>query len=216
MRLRNKPAALEKLKNNPTLVVLEPEAWCGKWQQLFVEEQPLHIEVGSGKGRFINDIARQHPEINYIGIDLQASVLVNALDQLLAEPLPNLRLLQANGNSLTSYFAPSEVARIYLNFSDPWPKKKHTKRRLTAPAFLAAYSVILSPDGAVHFKTDNQQLFEYSLCSFSQSGWFLQDVSLDLHHSDKYPDNIMTEYEEKFAARGNRIYRLEASRKHAL
>src|SRR5699024_4541269 len=123
--------------------------------------------------------------------------------------LPNLQLLHVNGGSLTQYFAKGEVDQIYLNFSDPWPKKRHEKRRLTYPSFLTNYEEVLVPEGEIHFKTDNQGLFEYSLTSFSKYGMVLEQVWLNLHESD-FEGNIMTEYEEKFSNRGQRIYRVVA------
>ncbi|MGY3777513.1 tRNA (guanosine(46)-N7)-methyltransferase TrmB [Isobaculum melis] len=209
MRLRNKPGSDEKIAKNTKYVVPNPESWKGKWQERFAKEQPIHIEVGTGKGRFITEMAKAHPEINYIGVELQMSVVVVALDKLIEADLPNLQLLHANGGSLAQYFEKGEVKRVYLNFSDPWPKTRHEKRRLTYKDFLQAYEEVLIPEGEIHFKTDNQGLFEYSLASMSQYGMLLQQVWLDLHTSD-YEGNIMTEYEEKFSSRGQRIYRLEA------
>ena len=211
MRLRNKPWAKETFAQNENYATQVPQTLKGKWQSRFEKEQPIHIEVGSGKGRFIYEMAKAHPEINYIGMELQTNALISALDVQIADPLPNLQLLLADGANLSEYFAPGEVAQVYLNFSDPWPKTKHEKRRLTYKTFLAQYETILGAGtgGEVHFKTDNQGLFEYSLASMSQYGMTLQKVWLDLHHSD-FPDNIQTEYEEKFSARGSRIYRVEA------
>ena len=162
-----------------------------------------------GKGQFIFGMAKAHPEINYIGIDMQTSVVSFALDKLIAEEVPNLQLLHVDGSELTNYFADSEVDQIYLNFSDPWPKSKHEKRRLTYKTFLAVDEQILRPAGELHFKTDNQGLFEYSLASFSQYGLIIQKVWLDLHASS-YEGNIMTEYERKFSSKGQPIYRVEA------
>lgn len=209
MRLRNKPGALEKIQEHPQYITQNPELYKGKWQEKFAAVQPIHIEIGTGKGRFITEMAKAHPEINYIGIELQTSVIVTALDKLIAEDLPNLQLLHVDGRDLTDYFAEGEVDQIYLNFSDPWPKKRHEKRRLTYKDFLQCYEQILKEDGEIHFKTDNQGLFEYSLVSFSHYGMCLKQVWLDLHQSD-FEGNIMTEYEEKFSSRGNRIYRVEA------
>lgn len=175
----------------------------------FKNDNPIHIEVGTGKGRFIYEMAKLHPEINYIGIEIQMSVIVTALDKLIENELPNLQLLQVNGGELTQYFAENEINQVYLNFSDPWPKKKHEKRRLTYQSFLSVYEEILVPKGEIHFKTDNQGLFEYSLASFSQYGMILKQVWLHLHESD-FEGNVMTEYEEKFSNKGNRIYRVEA------
>jgi tRNA (guanine-N7-)-methyltransferase len=209
MRVRKRAGAEELVQGHPEFVVAEPTAWKGRWQERFGNDHPLHIEIGMGKGRFITEMAKAHPEINYIGIEMQISVVSIALDKLIEQEIPNVQLLHVDGSALTNYFADHEVDQIYLNFSDPWPKKKHEKRRLTSPAFLAVDEQILKPNGEIHFKTDNQGLFEYSLASFSQYGMILKQVWLDLHQST-FEGNIMTEYEEKFSNRGQRIYRVEA------
>ncbi|WP_163184364.1 tRNA (guanosine(46)-N7)-methyltransferase TrmB [Neobacillus sedimentimangrovi] len=208
MRLRNKPWAKEKIESYPQYIVPNPENFKGKWHKVFHNEQPLHIEVGTGKGRFITEMAKANPHINYIGIELYDSVIVTALDRLIEADLPNLRLLNVNAADLDKYFAKNDVERVYLNFSDPWPKKRHEKRRLTYKDFLKLYESILVDGGEIHFKTDNQGLFEYSLMSFSAYGMLLKYISLDLHNSD-FEGNIMTEYEQKFSEKGNRIYRCE-------
>ena len=209
MRVRNRPGAAEMLAAHPNFVISDPTLWKGKWNELFGNDHPIHIEIGMGKGQFITGMARAHPEINYIGVEMQVSVVSIALDKLIEQPLPNLKLLHVDGSALTEYFADSEVDQIYLNFSDPWPKKRHEKRRLTYKTFLAVDEQILRPNGEIHFKTDNQGLFEYSLASFSQYGMILKQVWLDLHQS-QFEGNIMTEYEEKFSSKGQRIYRVEA------
>ena len=154
-------------------------------------------------------MALQNPDINYIGIDIQVSVLSYALDKVLDSQAPNVRLLLVDGSDLTNYFADGEIDLMYLNFSDPWPKKRHEKRRLTYKTFLDTYRQILPEKGEIHFKTDNRGLFEYSLASFSQYGMILKQVWLDLHASD-FEGNVMTEYEEKFSKKGQVIYRVEA------
>ncbi|ELB48517.1 tRNA (guanosine(46)-N7)-methyltransferase TrmB [Enterococcus faecium] len=209
MRVRNRPGAAEMLAAHPNFVISDPTLWKGKWNELFESDHPIHIEIGMGKGQFITGMAKAHPEINYIGVEMQVSVVSIALDKLIEQPLPNLKLLHVDGSALTEYFADSEVDQIYLNFSDPWPKKRHEKRRLTYKTFLAVDEQILRPNGEIHFKTDNQGLFEYSLASFSQYGMILKQVWLDLHQS-QFEGNIMTEYEEKFSSKGQRIYRVEA------
>lgn len=209
MRVRKRSGAEELLATHPQFVVDEPQVWQGRWQERFGNNHPIHIEIGMGKGQFINQMAQAHPEINYIGIDMQVSVVSFALDKLIAEPVSNLQLLHVDGSELTNYFAENEVDQIYLNFSDPWPKKRHEKRRLTYQSFLAVDEAILRSNGEIHFKTDNQGLFEYSLSSFSKYGMILEQVWLDLHHSS-YEGNIMTEYEEKFSEKGQPIYRVEA------
>ncbi|MGM0126089.1 tRNA (guanine-N(7)-)-methyltransferase [Enterococcus sp. AZ194] len=209
MRVRYRQGANELLAAHPNYVVQNPEEWKGRWHERFGNQNPIHIEIGTGKGQFITEMAKAHPEINYIGVEMQLSVVSIALDRLVEAEVSNLQLLHVDGSALTNYFADNEVDQIYLNFSDPWPKKRHEKRRLTFKTFLATDEQILKPAGEIHFKTDNQGLFEYSLASFSQYGMILQKVWLDLHTSD-YEGNIMTEYEEKFSSRGQRIYRVEA------
>lgn len=210
MRLRNKPWASEFIADHPEVIIPDPEQHKGQWQQVFGNTNPLHIEVGTGKGQFITGMALQNPNINYIGIELYDSVIVCALENAIEAKSPaNLRLLKVNGSDLNKYFAKNDVSRVYLNFSDPWPKVRHAKRRLTHEGFLKTYEDVLVNEGEIHFKTDNRGLFEYSLTSISAYGMLLTYVSLDLH-ANMPEDNIMTEYEEKFSAKGQPIYRLEA------
>lgn len=209
MRVRKRKGAEDYLESHPQYVILNPEDAKGKWHLVFGNDNPIHIEVGSGKGAFITGMALQNPNINYIGIDIQVSVLSYALDKVIESQAPNVRLLRVDGSSLTNYFEDGEVALMYLNFSDPWPKTRHEKRRLTYKTFLKTYQQILPEHGEIHFKTDNRGLFEYSLASFSQYGMTLKQVWLDLHASG-YDTNVMTEYEQKFSAKGQVIYRVEA------
>lgn len=209
MRVRKRKGAEEHLENHPEYVIMNPEDIKGHWKEVFCNDHPIHIEVGSGKGGFITGKALQNPEINYIGIDIQLSVLSYALDKVLESNAPNVKLLRVDGSSLTNYFENGEIDLLYLNFSDPWPKTKHEKRRLTYKDFLETYKQILPEHGEIHFKTDNRGLFEYSLASFSQFGMTLKQVWLDLHASD-FEGNVMTEYEEKFSKKGQVIYRVEA------
>lgn len=209
MRLRNKPWAKDKIQSHPQFVVPNPEEYRGRWNELFGNDNPLHIEVGSGKGRFITGMAAANPDINYIGIEVFESVIVYALNNVIEADLPNVKLLQVNAVDLQKYFAKGDVSRVYLNFSDPWPKTRHEKRRLTYSSFLNIYEDILPEKGEIHFKTDNRGLFQYSLTSMSQYGMILKDVNLHLHDSQP-EDNVMTEYEEKFSNKGSRIYRVEA------
>ena len=193
------------------VVVLEPEQHKGKWQDVFGNANPIQMEVGMGKGKFISTMARQHPEINFIGVEVIEEVLLDAVKRMnRAEGIPeNLRLVWINASLLEDLFLPGEVDRIFLNFSDPWPKTRHAKRRLTHKGFLDQYAAILKSEGQVHFKTDNQGLFEFSLNEFSACGWRLQNIQLDMYQ--KLPEgNVATEYETKFHNQGMPIYRLEA------
>ena len=208
MRLRNIPRAesvLEACKE----VVKDPENLRGDWNLEFKKEQPLHIEIGMGKGQFIMELARQNPGINYIGIEMYSSVLIRALQKMAEEELPNLKFLRIDARTLPECFAKDEVDRIYLNFSDPWPKDRHAKRRLTSRQFLARYNEILKPDGVIEFKTDNRPLFDFSLEEVREAGWQLLLCTYDLHHEEELmKDNIMTEYEAKFSAKGNPIHKM--------
>ncbi|GKT03718.1 tRNA (guanosine(46)-N7)-methyltransferase TrmB [Furfurilactobacillus sp. WILCCON 0119] len=214
MRVRNKPWADELIAANPQAIVLEPVNHRGHWQDRFEREQPLQVEIGTGKGQFLIGMAKAHPERNFVGIELQKSVLGAALKRSLPEALPNLQWVLADGQGIENFFEPLEVDHLYLNFSDPWPKTRHEKRRLTSPTFLASYVAVLGIGGAIQFKTDNRHLFEYSLMSMANFGMKLTEVSLDLHTdvaaSDGQFENVETEYEQKFAAKGQPIYRLVA------
>ncbi|ASR41074.1 tRNA (guanosine(46)-N7)-methyltransferase TrmB [Ligilactobacillus agilis] len=211
MRLRNKPWAKPLIEANPQWVVTNPSEYRGKWQERFEKAQPLYIEVGMGKGRFIVEMAKKYPHYNFIGLEMQTVATGIALKKQLVEQLPNLQLVCANGAGLTEFFATDEVAGIYLNFSDPWPKNRQEKRRLTYKSFLAAYKEIMVADGQLEFKTDNRGLFEYSLASLNNFGMTFEKVWLDLHADEEaVVDNVMTEYEEKFSSKGQPIYKLAA------
>lgn len=213
MRLKHKPWAAEHIQQHPDVIIPNPEDYKGKWIEAFGNDNPIHIEVGTGKGQFVLGMALQNPEINYIGIELFDSVIVCALEKIEAANKPsNLRLLKVDGAKLEEFFGKGDVDRVYLNFSDPWPKVRHAKRRLTHEGFLKIYENILVDNGEIHFKTDNRGLFEYSLVSMNEYGMALNYVSLDLH-ANMPEDNIMTEYEEKFSKLGQPIYRLECQYK---
>ncbi len=210
MRLRNIPGAREEMLVNPH-VVQEPEKKKGQWSTVFGNANPIHIEIGMGKGQFITGLAIANPDINYVGIEKYSSVLLRALEKQEELQLPNLRFLRFDAEDICDIFAEDEVARIYLNFSDPWPKERHAKRRLTSERFLNRYRQFLEPTkGYVAFKTDNVDLFEFSLEQVMEAGWTLSDVTRDLHNSMFNEGNIMTEYEERFSSMGNPICRLVA------
>lgn len=210
MRLRNKPWAKPLIQENPQYVVTDPAALRGNWQSRFEKEQPLYIEIGMGKGRFIVEMAKKYPERNFIGLEMQTVATGIALKKQLEAKLPNLQLVCANGSGLTEFFEPNEVSGIYLNFSDPWPKNRNEKRRLTYKSFLVQYEEVMQADGHLEFKTDNRGLFEYSLTSLNNYGMVFDQVWLDLHQTPDVEDNVMTEYEEKFSQKGQPIYKLEA------
>ena len=211
MRLRNIPGADDAILNSE-YCIKNPEEQKGHWQDCFNKVQPLHIEIGMGKGRFIMDMAALHPDINYIGIERYSSVLLRALQKMEQNPLPNIKFICMDAADVAEVFAKDEVDRIYLNFSDPWPKDRHAKRRLTSTRFLERYNNILTPEGRVMFKTDNKDLFDFSLEQVEEAGWILENHTYDLHHSEYNEGNVMTEYEEKFSAKGNPICRLVAYR----
>lgn len=212
MRLRNIPKADQVLEDCP-LVIKDAKQHRGGWAGLFGNEQPIHIEVGMGKGRFIMEMARRNLDINYVGIERYSSVLLRAVEKLEGDEAGNLRFLWLDAGELTEIFAPGEVSKIYLNFSDPWPKERHAKRRLTSPRFMGVYDQILRQNGRVEFKTDNRVLFDYSLESIPEAGWEIESHTFDLHHSEMNEGNVMTEYEEKFSREGNPICKLIAKRK---
>lgn len=212
MRLRNIRGSREIVAAND-YVVQEPEKWKGRWKSLFGNDNPLHIEIGMGKGRFIMEMAARNPQINYIGIEKYSSVLLRALEKSKEIELPNLYFIRFDAEYLNDIFDSQEIDRIYLNFSDPWPKDRHAKRRLTSKEFLAKYNQCLKKEGEVIFKTDNRLLFDFSVEEAGIAGWQLREVTYDLHHSEYVEGNVMTEYEERFSAMGNPIHRLVAFRK---
>lgn len=212
MRLRNVPGARETIIENQ-FSIQEPEQKKGKWAEVFGNDHPIHIEVGMGKGQFIIEMARRNPEVNYIGIEKYSSVLVRAVEKLEDFEQNNLRLIRMDAENIEEVFDKDEVDRIYLNFSDPWPKDRHAKRRLTSRQFFARYDQILKKEGHLEFKTDNQDLFTFSLEEVPEAGWKLDASTRDLHHDAVLNEgNVMTEYEEKFSSKGNPICKLIASR----
>ncbi|MGN7469791.1 tRNA (guanosine(46)-N7)-methyltransferase TrmB [Brevibacillus sp. SAFN-007a] len=210
MRLRNIPGAEAALREYPTFVD-NPLSYRGCWKERFGNDHPIHVEIGCGKGRFINTLAQRHPDINFIAVELKAEVVLRALQRTEHRAIPNLAFVQFDASKLTELFADHEIARIYLNFSDPWPKTRHAKRRLTHTSFLKNYRQVLAEDGDIHLKTDNEKLFEFSLNQFAAERFQMRNITFDLHQSKLAEENVMTEYEERFSSRGQRIYRVEAS-----
>lgn len=209
MRQRHKPWADDYLKEKNHIVVENPGAYKGRWNELFGNDRPIQVEIGSGKGQFITGMAKQYPEINFIGIEVAKSIIVSTVQKVDEQQLTNVRLLNEDAGGISTLFEADEIGQIYLNFSDPWPKNRHEKRRLTYKNFLEQYRSILKEDGQIVLKTDNRGLFEYSLVSFSQFDMKLAEVNLDLHAIHD-PTNVKTEYEEKFAEKGHVIYRCKA------
>lgn len=212
MRLRNIPHADDVILAHAAAIKNETEQ-KGNWHTLFGNNHPIHIEIGMGKGQFIMELARRNPDINYLGIEKYSSVLVRAIEKREQEEgMTNLYFIRMDAEYIENVFAENEVANIYLNFSDPWPKDRHAKRRLTSTHFFEHYDHILAPDGRVMFKTDNRPLFDFSLEQVPEAGWTLENYTYDLHHSEYNEGNIMTEYEAKFSALGTPINRLVAYR----
>lgn len=208
MRLRNIKGAEEAVQNS-LYCIQNPTSQKGNWKTLFQNENPIHIEIGMGKGQFLMQLATENPGINYIGIEKYTSVLYRAIQKMELEPLANLKFLCINAEILPDIFEKGEVERIYLNFSDPWPKDRHAKRRLTSREFLSRYDLILKPEGRLEFKTDNIDLFNFSLEEVPAAGWKLTASTYDLHHDAVLNEgNIMTEYEEKFSSKGNPICKM--------
>ena len=210
MRMRKKHNRDERLEKVSARLVKEPCEYKGKWKEIFGNDNPIHIEIGCGKGKFISEMASLNPDINYIALDIVPDVVLMALEKTDADDYDNLLFVIADASKLFDYFKKDEIERIYLNFSDPWKKNKQAKRRLTHQNFLNVYKQVLIKNGCICFKTDNKNLFEFSLNSFcADRDFIMSDITLDLHNS-KFEGNVMTEYEQKFSEMGMPIYRLVA------
>lgn len=210
MRLRKVKNVEEKIKEFDGLIIIEPEKHKGKWNELFNNDNPIHLEIGMGKGKFIREKARREPNVNFIGCELAQSIIYKAAKEV--KDLPNLLMINYDAIKLSDCFEKGEIAKIYLNFSDPWPKSRHEKRRLTSDKFLDVYKEIKSDEGVIEFKTDNRGLFEYSVISFNNNGYEFLDISFDLHNSGK-EDIVITEYEDRFSGKGNVIYYIKVKEK---
>lgn len=209
MRLRNVKGAKEIIESS-NYIVLNYKEHKGKYNKLFGNDNPIYIEIGMGKGKFIIDNALKYPNINFIGIEKYDSVVVRAIQKLENNDIPNLKIIRMDALEIDDVFD-HEISKIYLNFSDPWPKDRHAHRRLSSEIFLKKYDNIFRDIKNITMKTDNRKLFEYSVKSFIDYGYKINDISLDLH-GDIYPDNIMTEYEERFVNKGNQIYMVDVTK----
>ncbi len=218
MRLRNIPRADEYIANHNRSIIEEKSKKCrNRWHEIFGNDHPLHIEIGMGKGQFILTLAKQNPEINYVGIEKYSSVLLRALEKYDAdescESVTNIRFICMDARAIGEVFGEEEVSRIYLNFSDPWPKSRHASRRLPSKEFLKRYDSVLKKDGVVEFKTDNRGLFDFGLEQVEEADWNLVECTFDLHHHETMNvGNVMTEYEAKFSAMGNPIHKMIINR----
>jgi len=214
MRLKNVPGCRERIAESEYVVPEEElKERAGSWKSSFAGPGELHIEIGMGKGRFIHEMALLHPDINYIGIEKYSAVLLRAVQKMEEEPKENLKFIRMDAEIIAEVFGPGEVDRIYLNFSDPWPKDRHAKRRLPSREFLARYDRILRADGRIEFKTDNRELFDWAVEQLPGSGWKADLITYDLHaDAELVKDNVMTEYEEKFSSMGNPICKYVISR----
>ena len=197
MRLRNITGSREAIAESLYVVSESVQTECpGKWKEIFGNDSPVYIEIGMGKGKFIHTMAKEHPDINYVGIEKYSSVLLRAVQKMSQEELPNLKFLRMDAENITGVFGAGEVDRIYLNFSDPWPKDRHAKRRLPSREFLARYDTILKKGGRLEFKTDNRALFDFALEELEPAGWKAEVITYDLHSDEKLiQGNVMTEYE---------------------
>ncbi|AIQ11828.1 tRNA (guanosine(46)-N7)-methyltransferase TrmB [Paenibacillus durus] len=217
MRLRGRKGIRESLEQQTDLVVLDPRKHKGQWSGLFGNDRPIYVEFGMGKGQFISRMSHKYPEINFIGVDMYDELIRRAAEKARniwepegLETPPNLKLALANIEYAEEVFAEGELQRIYLNFSDPWPKTKHARRRLTHPRFLDKYRGLLDGLGEIHLKTDSRSLFEFSLNAFADFGLQMSNISLDLHAGGINEEHVMTEYETKFVGQGIQIHRCEA------
>lgn len=208
MRMRKKPNLVPRMERCAGVLINEPEALRGRWLNTFPGYRELHLEIGCGKGRFTADTAAQNPDIFLAALEKVPDAMVVGMERVTARELQNVRFLDRDAANLLELFAPGEVARIYINFPDPWKKSRQHKRRLTYPAFLALYANLLPVGGEIWFKSDNNPLFEWSLEQFESEGWLLKDVTRDLHANG--PVGVMTDYEAKFYEQGISINRCVA------
>lgn len=211
MRMRHKPHAVDNMLEHPNLVLFKPTTYKGKWSEQFGNNNPVYVELGMGRGQFITTNAIKNPNINYIGIEKKNEVALIAMQRVLSNdtPIQNLKILPVNIEFITEIFDKNEIDTLYINFCDPWPKDRHAKRRLTHRNFLKIYKHLLKPAAEIIFKTDNRELFDFSVEEFQEAGYEILEITYDLHKLGD-PDNVMTEYEKKFSEMGVKINRLKA------
>lgn len=209
MRMRKKKNCAVRMERCGDIRITEPESFKGRWHEVFGNDNPIHIEIGCGKGSFVTGMAKMYPNVNFIAIEKVEDVIVMAMEKVTEAGLKNVRFMDLDAERIEDFFEKGEICRIYLNFSDPWKKNKQAKRRLTHKNFLDRYKRVLNNGDYIWFKTDNRPLFEFSLNSFAQENFKLENITLDLH-SSKFEGNVVTEYEQRFMELGQPIYRLEA------
>lgn len=213
MRLRVIKDAANKLKEFKNFIEFKPQDNKSKWNEVFRNDNERCLEIGMGKGKFIREHAKKYRYINYLGLEISPSIVLKAARKISEDKLYNLKLINTDAANLNEIFAKGELSRIYLNFSDPWPKARHEKRRLTSDTFINIYKEILNETGVIEMKTDNRGLFEYSVVQFNKHGFMFNKLSLDLHQSlDETREIITTEYEEKFKSLGKVIYYIEVEK----
>lgn len=210
MRMRKKKNCAARIERCGDIRITDPEAHKGKWNEVFGNDNPIHVEIGCGKGSFVVGMAKMYPDVNFIAIEKVEDVIVMAMEKAIENEVKNVLFMDLDAERVEDFFEKGEIERIYLNFSDPWKKSKQAKRRLTHKNFLDRYKKVLNSGDFIWFKTDNRKLFEFSLNSFCAEGFKLQNITLDLHDSN-FEGNVITEYEQKFVDLGQPIYRLEAT-----
>ena len=209
MRMRKKPNLVPRMERCARVLIPDPEARRGRWRELMPQAESLWLELGCGKGRFTAEMAEQNPQTLYLAVERVPDAMVIAMERVCARELGNAFFVDGDAARLPLFFAPGEVDRIFINFCDPWPGNRHAKRRLTHPGFLLRYRQVLAPGGEIHFKTDNRELFEWSLFQFPRAGFTLSQVTRDLHAGGVC--GVMTDYEEKFHSLGTPINRCVAA-----
>ncbi|MBR0359483.1 MAG: tRNA (guanosine(46)-N7)-methyltransferase TrmB [Clostridia bacterium] len=210
MRMRKKKNCAARIERCGDIRITDPEAHKGKWSEVFGNDNPIHVEIGCGKGSFVVGMAKMYPDVNFIAIEKVEDVIVMAMEKAIENEVGNVLFMDLDAERIEDFFEKGEIERIYLNFSDPWKKSKQAKRRLTHKNFLDRYKKVLNSGSYIWFKTDNRKLFEFSLNSFCAEGFKLQNITLDLHDSG-FEGNVITEYEQRFIDLGQPIYRLEAT-----
>ena len=210
MRMRKKKNCAARIERCGDIRITNPQDYKGRWSEVFGNDNPIHVEIGCGKGSFVVGMAKLHPDVNFIAIEKVEDVIVMAMEKAIENEVQNVRFMDLDAERIEDFFAKGEICRIYLNFSDPWKKGKQAKRRLTHKNFLDRYKNVLNSGDYIWFKTDNRKLFEFSLNSFCAEDFKLRNITLDLHESG-FEGNVITEYEQRFMDLGQPIYRLEAT-----